>query len=388
MEDFNKNQRPLTPEEILRQMQPIEMPESEKKPVSQPTEQPIRDNPTEYADFVPSSQTPPPIPDEQSVWGRNRLDLSQVTNAVERVKQELRKVIIGQEELMDLLLVAILTNGHVLIEGVPGIAKTLTAKLLAQTLDVGFSRIQFTPDLMPSDVVGTTVYNMKTSEFMFSEGPVFSNLILIDEINRAPAKTQAALFEVMEEYQVTVDGETYPMAQPFFVIGTQNPIEQEGTYKLPEAQLDRFIFKINIQYPNLAEEKAILRRFRNDFEKEVVENVQPVFSAEGIKACRILVEQVIIRDELLDYIARIIHDTRHNSDLFLGASPRASIAIMKASKAIAAMNGRDFVTPDDIQYAAYPVLNHRVILTPEREMEGVETKEVIDNILKKIEVPR
>lgn len=365
----NKNLNPQKPEDIVRDMNTIDL--------SKPTQ-------PKAEDFVPS----PPKSREESTWGRNQLDLSKVTNAVEKVKTELRKVIIGQEELMDLLLVAILTNGHVLIEGVPGIAKTLTAKLLAQTLDVGFSRIQFTPDLMPSDVVGTTVYNMKTAEFQFSEGPVFSNLILIDEINRAPAKTQAALFEVMEEYQVTVDGETYPMTQPFFVVGTQNPIEQEGTYKLPEAQLDRFIFKIIIHYPSLEEEKAILRRFKNDFEKEVTAEVKPVFSAAGIKECRELVEKVIIRDELLDYIARIIHDTRSNSDLFLGASPRASLSIMKASKAIAAMNGRDFVTPDDVQYAVYPVLNHRVILTPEREMEGVETKEVIENILKKIDVPR
>lgn len=374
MEEFNKNQNPQNPEDIIRRMNEIDLTKPEKTEPGQSAE----------TEIVPEQKTPV----EDSVWGRNRLDLSKVTSAAERVKTELRKVIIGQEELMDLLLVAIFTNGHVLIEGVPGIAKTLTAKLLAQTLDVDFSRIQFTPDLMPSDVVGTTVYNMKTAEFTFSEGPVFSNLILIDEINRAPAKTQAALFEVMEEYQVTVDGETYPMSQPFFVMGTQNPIEQEGTYKLPEAQLDRFIFKINIEYPSLEEEKAILRRFKSDFEKEVTEDVKPVFSAEGIKECRALVEQVIIRDELLDYIARIIHDTRSNGDLFLGASPRASLSIMKASKAIAAMNGRDFVTPDDIQYAAYPVLNHRVILTPEREMEGVESKEVIESILKKIEVPR
>lgn len=335
-------------------------------------------------DFVPST----PVPAEVPTWQQNRLDLSPVYNAVGAVKNELKKVIIGQGEMMDLLLAALFCNGHVLIEGVPGIAKTLTAKLLAQTLDVGFSRIQFTPDLMPSDVVGTTVFNMKTSDFTFNAGPVFSNIILIDEINRAPAKTQAALFEVMEEQQVTVDGTTHDMRQPFFVMATQNPIEQEGTYKLPEAQLDRFIFKIKVKYPELSEEKEILRRFRSDFSMAVKAEVKPVFSDAGIAACRKLVEKVQIREELLDYIAAVVHNTREHPDLFLGASPRASLAILKASKAIAAMSGRDFVTPDDIRFVAYPVLNHRIILTPEREMEGFDTKDVIDDILKKIEVPR
>jgi MoxR-like ATPase len=325
---------------------------------------------------------------EAPAWSQNRLDLSPVAHAVAAVKNELRKVIIGQEEMMDLLLAAIFCNGHVLIEGVPGIAKTLTAKLLAQTLDVGFSRIQFTPDMMPSDVVGTTVFNLKTSDFSFNAGPIFSNVILIDEINRAPAKTQSALFEVMEEYQLTVDGQTHPMKQPFFVVATQNPIEQEGTYKLPEAQLDRFLFKINVEYPQLEEEKAILRRFRNDFNQNVKQEVKTVFDAAGIATCRKLVEQVQIREELLDYIASLIHQTRQHADLFLGASPRASLSILKAAKAIAAMSGRDFVTPDDIRFVAYPVLNHRIILTPEREMEGFDAKDVIGDILKKMEVPR
>lgn len=321
-------------------------------------------------------------------WGSNRLDVSKVTHTAELVRSELHKVIIGQDDLIDLLLAAMLTGGHVLVEGVPGIAKTLTAKLLAQTLHTGFSRIQFTPDLMPSDVIGTNVFNQKTADFSFNKGPVFSNIVLIDEINRAPAKTQAALFEVMEEYQVTVDGQTYPMAFPFFVVATQNPIEQEGTYKLPEAQLDRFIFKINITYPSLEEEKQILRRFKNDFNIVQKNLVTPVLTVEDIIACRHLIEQVHIREELLDYIATIIHHTRHNGDLFLGASPRASLALMKTSKAIAAMNGRDFVTPDDIRYVAFPVLNHRIILTPEREMEGFGGREIIEDILKTVEVPR
>jgi MoxR-like ATPase len=306
----------------------------------------------------------------------------------ERVKHEIGKVVVGQEDMLDLLLVALFTGGHVLLEGVPGIAKTLTAKLLAQTVKSDFSRIQFTPDLMPADVVGTPVFNMKTSDFQFKSGPIFSNVVLIDEINRAPAKTQAALFEVMEERQVTVDGTTYPMTLPFFVVATQNPIEQEGTYKLPEAQLDRFLFKVILSYPSLQEEQQILRRFSNDFSGQIKEEVKPVLSAAEIASCQRIIEQVYIREELLDYIAAIIHDTRHHPDLFLGASPRASLALLRASKAVAAMAGRDFVTPDDIRYVTFPVLNHRVILTPEKEMEGFGTREVLDDILKKIEVPR
>lgn len=342
----------------------------------QQVDTPIQDKPQTQEEVAPAS------------WQQNRLDLSKIQHAVDKIKTELQKVIIGQEELIDLLLVTIFSGGHALIEGVPGIAKTLTAKLMAQSMDVGFARIQFTPDLMPSDVIGTTIFNMKTSEFSFSSGPIFSNIILIDEINRAPAKTQSALFEVMEEFQVTVDGETYEMNFPFFVMATQNPIEQEGTYKLPEAQLDRFLVKINLKYPDLEQEKAILKRFRNDFKLEQRKEVQSVFSASDVKECQDLIEQVHIKDELLDYIASIIHETRNNGNLYLGASPRASLAIMKTSKAVAAMQGRDFVTPDDIQYMAYPVLNHRVILTPEREMEGIETIDVIQEIIKKIEVPR
>ncbi|MEY4904928.1 MAG: MoxR-like ATPase, regulator [Bacteroidota bacterium] len=321
-------------------------------------------------------------------WEENTLPVQRVQTAVENVRTELQKIIIGQGEMIDLLLVAILAGGHVLIEGVPGIAKTLTAKMLARTLDTNFSRLQFTPDLMPADVIGTTVFNMKTSEFFFNKGPIFSNIVLIDEINRAPAKTQSALFEVMEEQQVTVDGETYKLDYPFFVVATQNPIEQEGTYRLPEAQLDRFLFKINIEYPNLTEEKAILYRFRNDFKLAQTIEIAKVLSPNDIQECHEIIEQVHIKDELLDYIANIVHETRNNSDLFLGASPRASLAIMKTSKAIAAMNGRDFVTPDDIRTVSYPVLNHRIILTAEREMEGYTTKEVIDAIVKKVEVPR
>jgi len=305
-----------------------------------------------------------------------------------QVKAEIRKVIIGQDHMIDLYLISLFSGGHVLLEGVPGIAKTLSAKLFAKTINTDFSRIQFTPDLMPSDVTGTSIFNMKTAEFAFQQGPVFSNIVLIDEINRSPAKTQAALFEVMEERQVTVDGKPYPMSFPFMVIATQNPIEQEGTYRLPEAQLDRFLFRVILEYPKLEEEKAILRRFNNDFNIKVIEEVQAVMTPEHIRNSQQLVEKIFIKDELLDYIAEIVHSTRNNGDLFLGASPRASLAIMKASKAVAAMQGREFVTPDDIQFVTFPVLNHRIILTPDKEMEGISTEEVIKDLVKKIEVPR
>jgi MoxR-like ATPase len=241
---------------------------------------------------------------------------------------------------------------------------------------------------MPSDVIGTNIFNLRKSEFEFKPGPVFSNIVLIDEINRSPAKTQAALLELMEEKQVTVDGTTHIMDYPFFVVATQNPVEQEGTYKLPEAQLDRFIFRIMVTYPDLEDEKSILRRFREDFSQKVRDEVRPVLSADAIRKARRLVEKVYIKDELLDYIAAIVVSTRNHGDLYLGASPRASIAMMKASKALAALSGRDFVIPDDIRKVTGPVLNHRIITTPEREMEGVNPADVINAIIKGIEVPR
>lgn len=304
------------------------------------------------------------------------------------LKTEIQKVIVGQNESIDLMLAGMLSGGHVLLEGVPGIAKTLMAKLLAKTLSVGFSRIQFTPDMMPTDVNGTSVFNLKTSEFVFNRGPVFSNIVLIDEINRSPAKTQAALFEVMEERQITVDGVTHQLGFPFFVIATQNPIEQEGTYKLPEAQLDRFIFRIKLNYPALEEEKQILRRFSEDFSMKAIDEVGAVMSKEELANSRSLIEKVYIKSELIDYIAQIVHATRNNADLFLGASPRASMSILKTSKALSAIAGRDFVTPEDIQRVAYPVLNHRIILTPEREMEGLSPEDIIKGIIQNLEVPR
>lgn len=321
-------------------------------------------------------------------YGPSSVDVTKIQEAVSKVKSEVQKIIVGQHNMIDLTLIALFAGGHVLLEGVPGIAKTLAAKLMAQTLNVEFKRIQFTPDLMPSDVTGTTIFNQQQSKFEFNRGPIFSNLVLIDEINRAPAKTQASLFEVMEEKQVSVDGTTYKMSFPFMVLATQNPIEQEGTYKLPEAQLDRFLFRIILEYPALEEERQILYRFKDDFKKRQVANVQAVLTAQEIKECQEIIEKIYIKDQLLDYIAEIIHNTRSHADLFLGASPRASLAIMQTSKAYAAMNGRDFVTPDDIRFVSSPVLNHRIILTPEREMEGLQIEDVIEEIISGIEVPR
>lgn len=304
------------------------------------------------------------------------------------IQAELSKVIVGQQSFIDLLIAALLADGHVLIEGVPGVAKTLTAKLLARTLSVGFSRLQFTPDLMPSDVLGTSVYNFKTAEFEFKAGPIFSNMVLIDEINRAPAKTQSALFEVMEERQATIDGQRYALDAPFVVLATQNPIEQEGTYRLPEAQLDRFLFKIEVGYPTLDEEVAILTRFENRPSAHAIEDIQPVLSAAALANYRAQVRQLRIEPHLLRYIANIVQHTRRDKSIYLGASPRASLAIMNGAKAYAAMQGRDFVTPEDIQFMVKPVLRHRLMLSPEREMDGTNADEVITAVMRGIEVPR
>jgi MoxR-like ATPase len=319
---------------------------------------------------------------------KNRIDLSPLQSSISKIKDEISKVIVGQEKMIELLLTAILSKGHVLIEGVPGVAKTLTAKLLAQAIDAKFSRIQFTPDLMPSDVIGTAVFNPKNTEFEFRKGPIFSNIVLIDEINRSPAKTQAALFEVMEERQITADGVRYVLNEPYIVLATQNPIEQEGTYRLPEAQLDRFLFKIVVGYPTLEEEKKILQLSLKDELKNQIEHIQKVLNAEQIKICRELVSQVYVEEKIISYIAEIAQETRSNASIFLGASPRSSVALLNASKALAAIRGRDFVTPEEIKMLAVPVLCHRLILTPEKEMEGLQIEEVIKQIVNKIEVPR
>lgn len=318
----------------------------------------------------------------------NRIDLSELNNMADKIKAQISDVVIGQSEMIDYLLVAILSDGHVLLEGVPGIAKTLSAKLIAKSIAADFSRIQFTPDLMPSDVIGTSVFNISRSEFEFNHGPIFSNIILIDEINRAPAKTQSALFEVMEERQVTVDGNTYPMQPPFIVFATQNPIEQEGTYRLPEAQLDRFLFKIEITYPSVDEEIEILNNAHERKGKDVLAEVVPLLTPEQIWDYQNKVKQIHIEPNLRRYIAAIISRTRNNASLFLGASPRASLAIMNGSKALAAIRGRDFVTPEDIKEIAYPVLIHRILLTPEKEMEGATPAQIIRLILDSVEIPR
>ena len=286
------------------------------------------------------------------------------------------------------MVAAILSDGHILIEGVPGVAKTLSAKLLARTLEVPFSRIQFTPDLMPSDVLGTSVFNQKDADFEFHKGPIFSSLVLIDEINRAPAKTQAALFEVMEERQITMDGETYKLEPPFFVVATQNPIEQEGTYRLPEAQLDRFLFKIEVGYPGNAEEKQMVQSFHDRKGLNDLTQISTVMNASQIAKLQEIVRGLYIETRLINYIVDLVEATRNSPDLYLGASPRASINLMTTSKAIAAMRGRDFVTPDDVQFVAPHVLHHRVMLTPEKEMEGSTARQVIEELMNEMEVPR
>lgn len=329
-----------------------------------------------------------PQTSESLSFERQNSDYYWVTNKVAEVRRELGNFVIGQNEMVDLLLIGIFSNGHLLLEGVPGVAKTLSSKVLAKCLRVDFSRIQFTPDMMPSDVIGTSVYNMKESTFNFKKGPVFSNIVLIDEINRAPAKTQAALFEVMEERQITYDGVQYEMSFPFLVLATQNPIEQEGTYNLPEAQLDRFLFKIKIDYPQLHEEEEILQRYKNNINAPSMDDVKQVFTIEEIAKIQEVVSKVIVEDNLVKYIASITHKTRNHGKLYMGASPRASLSIIKSAKAMAAIRGRDFVTPDDIQFVAKHVLNHRLILTPEAEMEGVRTEDVIEDIVKTVEVPR
>ncbi|MBR9756664.1 MAG: MoxR family ATPase [Algicola sp.] len=318
----------------------------------------------------------------------DRISLTELKQAVDDIKAELGNVIIGQETFIELLIVALLADGHVLIEGVPGIAKTVTAKLFAKSLKTNFSRIQFTPDLMPSDVLGTSIFNTKISDFEFKQGPIFSNIVLIDEINRAPAKTQAALFETMEERQATIDGTTYNLAPPFMVLATQNPIEQEGTYALPEAQLDRFIFKIKVDYPSLEEEIKIIETHHNRKGQKPQTLVSGILDTEKLTEYKTKIQHIIVERKIINYIAEIVQKTRNHPHLYLGGSPRASLAILNTAKAFAAINGRDFVMPEDVKKALKPILNHRIILTPEREMEGVTTEHVIDMIIQSVEIPR
>ena len=318
----------------------------------------------------------------------NRIDLTTLNQAVLNITEEIRKVIVGQDEMVQLIITALLADGHVLIEGVPGVAKTQTAKLVAKAVDAAFARIQFTPDLMPSDVIGTPVFNPSDARFEFKKGPVFGNIVLVDEINRAPAKTQAALLEVMEERQISIDGTTYKMDAPFMVLATQNPVEQEGTYRLPEAQLDRFLFKIEVPYPQEEEELKILSLFHKMGNSNPLESVNAALNGAQINQLRQQVKEILIEDKLLAFIAKLVHQTRNNKAIYLGASPRASLAIMNASKATAARQGRDFVTPEDIIRVAAPVLRHRIILSPEKEMEGVNENEIIKQIINGLEIPR
>ncbi len=318
----------------------------------------------------------------------NRLDFSDIQEKMNDIKTELKKVIVGQDDVIDQLILALLSDGHSLIEGLPGVAKTMMAKLLAKTIHANFSRIQFTPDLMPSDVIGTSILDARINEFEFKQGPIFANIILIDEINRSPAKTQAALFECMSEKQVTVDGTTYPLQPPFLVFATQNPIEQEGTYRLPEAQLDRFMFKIIVKYPSLENEIILLNEQQNRKETDKESLVEKVVNGKEIVVYQQRIKSIFVHESLLNYIATVVHQTRIDSALYMGASPRASIAILDATKSNAAINGRDFVIPEDIKQVAYAILGHRVVLIPEKEMEGFTTHHIIKQIIDRVEIPR
>jgi len=318
----------------------------------------------------------------------NRVDLTTFSSLIQQVKLEFSKILIGNGSLIELLLTSLLCEGHVLVESVPGLAKTLSAKVMARTLDAGFNRIQFTPDLMPSDILGTSIFNQKDLEFEFQKGPIFSNIILIDEINRAPAKTQAALFEVMEENQITFDGTTYEMGYPFFVMATQNPIEQEGTYRLPEAQLDRFLMKIKLTYPQPADELAILDRFKNNLKVRDLSNINPVINRDSLKTMQSKLNDIHVEPQILKYIVDLIQETRNHAKIYFGASPRATLALLSTSRALAALKGRDFLIPDDVQFMAPHILNHRLILTPEVEMQGQTSESVIKEIIDMVEIPR
>ena len=318
----------------------------------------------------------------------NRLDLNAFSAKIDEVRAKISEIIVGQEESIDLLITALLADGHILLEGVPGVAKTLTAKLTARLIEADFSRIQFTPDLMPSDVLGTSVFNIKSSEFEFVQGPVFSEIVLIDEINRAPAKTQAALFEIMEERQVTTEGFCRKMSELFMVVATQNPIEQEGTYRLPEAQLDRFLMKISMGYPDSENEFLILKKHHENKQLTQLSSIEPILSKQDLLSFRQLAGSVFVEDSLLKYISEIIIATRNSKAIYLGASPRAGVALLNAAKAYALLQGRDYIIPDDIKYIAVPVLQHRLILSAEAEMEGRSAANIAKLIIEKIDVPK
>ncbi len=328
----------------------------------------------------------------QSNYISNRYQVSPemhyFSEKVRAIKTECKKMIVGQGENIELILTCILAGGHVLLEGVPGIAKTLTAKVLSKAIEADFARIQFTPDLLPSDIIGTSIYKMDTSEFKFEKGPIFSNVVLIDEINRAPAKTQSALFEVMEEKQISYDGIRHEMTFPFVVIATMNPIEQEGTYKLPEAQLDRFLMKLKLGYPNIKEEISILQKYKDDVHKPNLDVLNPIVTPSDLSKMQEIISKVHVEDQLYKYICELVQMTRSHGKVYLGASPRSSLAILKTAKVNAAILGRSFVIPDDIQYVAPHIINHRLILTPDAEMEAITPEAIIKEIIDELEVPR
>ncbi len=318
------------------------------------------------------------------------LENNKVVNIVEKVNEELRKVIVEQDEMIEQCIISLISGGHVLIEGVPGLAKTLMIKALSRTLSLDFKRIQFTPDIMPADVTGTKIFNMQTREFELTKGPVFTNFLLADEINRTPPKTQAGLLEAMAEKTVSIDGEMIELPNPYMVFATQNPLEYEGTYPLPEALVDRFLIKIVIDYPSLQGEKEVLKRHNNGFSSIDLDKagVRAVFSTEDILKAREEVQRVQIEDALMDYIVNIIAETRNNPTIDIGSSPRGSIALLQCAKGAAAYSGRDYVIPEDIKKMAIPVLRHRIILKPELELEGVKPDQVLQDILSKVKVPR
>lgn len=313
-----------------------------------------------------------------------------VAEIAEKVRAEVGKVIVGQEEVLEQILAALLAEGHVLLEGVPGIAKTLLVRVLGKVLGLEFGRIQFTPDLMPSDVIGTTIYDAKSGEFRLRKGPIFTHLLLADEINRTPPKTQSALLEAMEERRVTIDGGSYPLPYPFMVFATQNPIEYEGTYPLPEAQLDRFLLKVMVNYPEEDEEREILNRYQQGFRAQKLEQVglETVATPADLEWCRQQVAQVRVEEKVMDYLLQIVRRTRSSDYLVIGASPRAGIALLLISKALAALKGRDFVIPDDIKQAVFPGLRHRLILKPESEVEGLKPDRILSSLLETIPIPR
>ncbi len=313
-----------------------------------------------------------------------------VRESLQRVESQIGRVIVGQQDVIEQALCALLADGHILIEGVPGIAKTLLVRVIAQTLGLQFRRVQFTPDLMPSDLIGTTIFEAQSGEFRVRFGPIFANIILADEVNRTPPKTQSALLEAMEERQVTIDGASHPLPKPFMVFATQNPIEYEGTYPLPEAQLDRFLLKVVMDYPAEDEERAILRLHDAGFRSHQLEQVglTPVMDASELERIRAMVREIQVSDEVRDYILQIVRRTRQNEYLLVGASPRAGIALLLVSKALAAIRGRGFVTPDDVKQMALPVLRHRLILKPEAEVEGLNADRILMSLLEAIPVPR